>query len=100
MHIETELDDVYAERLLQLQHRLQKPLVQVITTAIDITLAQLDSEKNDEPSPLYQAFEEAGLIGCIIRSLDAGRQDKIQGFPGFRYAPSRLHSCHPTIKIT
>jgi len=65
MHIEAELDDVYAERLLQLQHRLQKPLVQVITTAIDTTLAQLNSEENDQPSPLYQAFEEAGLIGCI-----------------------------------
>ena len=25
MHIEAELDDVYTERLLQLQHRLQKP---------------------------------------------------------------------------
>ncbi|NJM12283.1 MAG: hypothetical protein HC889_10700 [Synechococcaceae cyanobacterium SM1_2_3] len=65
MHIEAELDDVYTERLLQLQHRLQKPLVQVITTAIDTTLAQLNSEKNEEPSPLYRAFEEAGLIGCI-----------------------------------
>ena len=30
MRIEAELDDVYTERLLQLQHRLQKPLVQVI----------------------------------------------------------------------
>ena len=65
MHIEAELDDVYAERLLHLQHRLQKPLVQVITTAIDTTLAQLNSEKNDELSPLYRAFEEAGLIECI-----------------------------------
>ena len=54
MHIEAELDDVYTERLLQLQHRLQKPLVQVITTAIDITLAQLNSEK-EEPSPLYSS---------------------------------------------
>ena len=52
MHIETELDDVYTERLLQLQHRLQKPLMQVITTAIDTTLAQLNSEKDEEPSPL------------------------------------------------
>ena len=26
MHIEAELDDVYAERLLELQQRLQKPL--------------------------------------------------------------------------
>ena len=65
MHIETELDDVYTPRLLQLQCLLQKPLEQVIATAIDSALAQLVSEKNDEPSPLYKAFEEAGLIGCI-----------------------------------
>jgi hypothetical protein len=65
MHIETELDDIYAERLLQLQGILQKPLPQAIAIAIDTALAQLISEKNDEPSPLYRAFEEAGLIGCI-----------------------------------
>lgn len=65
MHIETELDDVYAERLLQLQSLLQRPLAQVIAIAIDSTLVQLIAEKNEEPSPLYRAFEEAGLIGCI-----------------------------------
>ncbi len=65
MHIETELDDVYAERLLQLQSLLQRPLAQVIAIAIDNTLVQLTAEKNEEPSPLYRAFEEAGLIGCI-----------------------------------
>ena len=65
MHIETELDDIYTERLLQLQRRLQKPLAQVIATAIDTALDQLALEEKTEPSPLYRAFEEAGLIGCI-----------------------------------
>lgn len=65
MHIETELDDVYAERLLQLQGLLQKPLAQVISIAIDSALAQIAIDQSAEPSPLYQAFEKAGLIGCI-----------------------------------
>ena len=65
MHIEAELDDVYAECLLKLQRRLQKPLAQVISTAIVSALAQLTVEEKSEPSPLYRAFEEAGLIGCI-----------------------------------
>jgi vacuolar-type H+-ATPase subunit C/Vma6 len=65
VHIETELDEIYTERLYQLQHRLQKPLAQVIAIAIDTTLAQLAIEEKKEPSLLYQAFEEAGLIGCI-----------------------------------
>lgn len=63
MHIEAELDDIHTERLRLLQERLQKPLAQVLADAIDAALT-LPFEP-DEPSPLYRAFEEAGLIGCI-----------------------------------
>ncbi|MEW6038461.1 MAG: hypothetical protein AB1648_09465 [Pseudomonadota bacterium] len=65
MHIEAELDDVHSERLLQLQRRLQKPLSEVIAAAIDAALLQQTAPEETQPSPLYRAFDEAGLIGCI-----------------------------------
>ncbi|MGH6634900.1 MAG: hypothetical protein ACRED0_01755 [Gammaproteobacteria bacterium] len=65
MHIEAELDDIHAKRLIELQQRLQKPLPEVLATAIDIALNQSTARDEGEPSPIYQAFEEAGLIGCI-----------------------------------
>ena len=61
--IEAELDDLHAERLHTLQERLQKPMSEVLAAAIDAAWA-LPPDK-DEPSPLYRAFEKAGLIGCI-----------------------------------
>jgi hypothetical protein len=35
MHIEAELDDIHSQRLVLLQQRLQKPLPEVLATAID-----------------------------------------------------------------
>lgn len=40
MHIETELDEIHSERLAGLQHRLQKPLPEVLATMIDWAWAQ------------------------------------------------------------
>lgn len=63
MHIEADLDDIHAERLKLLQERLQKPLAQVLADAIDAALAL--APETDEPSPLYQALDAIGFIGCI-----------------------------------
>lgn len=63
MHIEADLDDIHAERLKLLQERLQKPLAQVLAEAIDAALAL--APETDEPSPLCQALDAIGFIGCI-----------------------------------
>lgn len=66
MHIETDLDDVHAERLLQLQQSQNKPLAEIIADLIDSQWNQsAQPQPESEPSPIYQAFESAGLIGCI-----------------------------------
>jgi len=66
MHIETELDEIHAERLAQLQRQLQKPLSEVIGAAIDkLAFSQLETGNETEPSPFYQALEKIGFIGCI-----------------------------------
>lgn len=65
MHIEAELDATHANRLLELQRRANKPLEEVLADAIDVAWQQSKAPEEDAKSPLYQAFEEAGLIGCI-----------------------------------
>lgn len=65
MHIETELDDVHAERLLELQQRLQKPLSEVVadilTKAIDARIAAPATEGQK----MLNIFAQEGLIGCL-----------------------------------
>ena len=56
MHIETELDDIYTERLLQLQRRLQKPLAQVIATAIDTALDQTRFGRKNRTFTVVSSF--------------------------------------------
>ena len=66
MHIEAELDDIHAERLNILLERLQKPLSEVLATAIDAALAKpLPPQEDLEASPFYQALDAIGFIGCI-----------------------------------
>ena len=65
MHIEAELDDIHAERLNILLERLQKPLSEVLATAIDAALARPLPPVDEEPSPFYQALDAIGFIGCI-----------------------------------
>ncbi len=66
MHIEAELDDIHAERLRTLRDRLQKPLSEVLAAAIDAALARPPPPGEEgEPSPLYQALDAIGFIGCI-----------------------------------
>lgn len=66
MHIEADLDETHAERLLKLQQRFNKSLSDTIAELIDANWAQSISSKTEsDTSPIYQAFEAAGLIGCI-----------------------------------
>ena len=65
MHIEAELDDVYAERLLKLQQRLQKPLSEIVadivTKAIDANIAAPETEGQK----MLNILADEGLIGCL-----------------------------------
>lgn len=66
MHIEADLDDIHAERLLRLQKRFNKSLSDTIAELIDANWAQsIPSKTESDTSPIYQAFDAAGLIGCI-----------------------------------
>jgi len=66
MPIETELDDIHAERLTLLQRRLQKPLAEILAAAIDkLAFSQPDWVNDVEPSPLLRALEKIGFVGCI-----------------------------------
>ena len=62
MRIHAELDPVHSERLKTLQHRLNRPLPEVLAIAIDAALSGLESAEPAEKSPLYEALES---IGCI-----------------------------------
>jgi hypothetical protein len=65
MHIETELDDVYAARLLELQKHTNKPLPQLVaemlTKAIDETPAPAESEGQK----VLRILEAHQLLGCM-----------------------------------
>jgi hypothetical protein len=67
MHFEAELDDIHAERLLQLQRRLRKPLPEVVaellTQAVDNLPTLLEPET--EGQAVLRLLEEHGLLGCI-----------------------------------
>jgi len=60
MHIEIELEERHAERLLELQQRQQKPLPDIVQ---DILSHALDAET--EGQKIYRLFTEAGLVGCM-----------------------------------
>lgn len=67
MHIETDLDPIHAQRLFDIQQRLQKPLPDVLATLIDLGQERFIAPFADEeqPSPLYAALEDIGFIGCF-----------------------------------
>ena len=66
MRLEAELDDIHAERLMSLQRRLKKTLPEIIASAIDnMALSHSTALEDVEPSPMYQALESIGFIGCI-----------------------------------
>ena len=66
MRIETELDDLHAERLLALQQRLQKPLPEIVREMLVLAIdAKIIATPEPEGQRIYRLFEEAGLVGCM-----------------------------------
>jgi hypothetical protein len=65
MHIEAELDDIHAERLLQLQRRLNKPLAEVVADMLAQALDASPEPPETEGQKLLRILEEEGLIGCM-----------------------------------
>jgi hypothetical protein len=65
MRIDAELDPVHSERLKTLQDRLNRPLPEVLAIAIDAAMSGLEPDSQPAKSPLYEALESIGFIGCI-----------------------------------
>lgn len=66
MHIETELDDRHAQRLLELQQRSNQPLSELVAEILGRALDQQALPPPEtEGQRAYRLLEEAGLIGCI-----------------------------------
>jgi hypothetical protein len=65
MHIEANLDEIHAARLIELQQRLQKPIPEIVS---DILSKALDKEMQ-VPETVGQRtlriLEERGLLGCM-----------------------------------
>lgn len=65
MRIETELDEIHAKRLLELQHHSNKPLPQLVA---DILIKALDAAPfppETEGQKVLRILEDRGLLGCI-----------------------------------
>jgi hypothetical protein len=65
MRIEAELDDIHAERLLQLQRRLNKPLAEVVADMLAQALDEAPEPPETEGQKLLRILEEHGLLGCM-----------------------------------
>ncbi|MGD0960987.1 MAG: hypothetical protein ABSB19_14370 [Methylomonas sp.] len=65
MHIEAILDDVHAERLLELQQRLKKPLSEVVTDILNKAIDERIAAPENEGQKMLNIFMEEGLIGCL-----------------------------------
>ncbi|WP_347985840.1 hypothetical protein [Methylomonas sp. AM2-LC] len=65
MHIEAELDDVYAERLLELQQRLQKPLSEIVADIVTKAIDERVEAPETEGQKMLSIFADEGLIGCL-----------------------------------
>ncbi len=80
MRIDAEFDDVHAKGLLTLQQRMNKSASEIIADLIDANWNQSsESQAGNEVSPIYQAFEAAGLISCIAtgEQLSANYKEKL-----------------------
>lgn len=65
MHIQAELDEVHAGRLLELQQQLQKPLSEIITEILSKAIDDGLEVPEKEGQKLLRIFAEEGLIGCF-----------------------------------
>lgn len=68
MHIETEIDDIDAERLLAWQRRTSRPLPELVADLLKQALAETSppppKASETDGQRIYRLFDEAGLIGC------------------------------------
>ncbi|MDS4027981.1 MAG: hypothetical protein RKO25_13480 [Candidatus Contendobacter sp.] len=65
MHIETELDDVYAERLVELQKRLNKPLSQLVAEMLTKAIDEIPVPAETEGQKVLRILEAHQLLGCM-----------------------------------
>jgi len=65
MHIEAELDDIYAERLLELQQRLLKPLSEIVADIVTKAIDARIEAPETEGQKMLNIFADEGLIGCL-----------------------------------
>jgi hypothetical protein len=65
MSVETELDEIHAERLLQWQRHLNKPLAEVVADMLARALDETPTPTETEGEKLLRILDEEGLIGCM-----------------------------------
>jgi len=65
MHIETELDDVYAERLLELQKQTNKPLPQLVAEMLAKAIDETPAPMETEGQKVLRILEVHQLLGCM-----------------------------------
>ncbi|MFM8333254.1 MAG: hypothetical protein ACKN9T_16365 [Candidatus Methylumidiphilus sp.] len=65
MHMEAELDEIHAERLLQWQQHLNKPLAEVVADMLARALDETPAPQETEGEKLLRILDEEGLIGCM-----------------------------------
>lgn len=65
MLIEAELDDLHAERLLELQRQINKPLSDLVLEILTRGIDGFSASQESEGQKIYRLFDEAGLVGCM-----------------------------------
>ncbi len=65
MHIEAELDDFHAERLLELHKRMNKPLPDVVAEIIARALDEQEAPPESDGTKVLRILESHGLLGCM-----------------------------------
>jgi hypothetical protein len=65
MHIEAELDDIHAERLLRLQQRMNKPLTEIITGIVTRAIDEMAVSQETEGQKVLRILDDHKLLGCM-----------------------------------
>ena len=65
MHVEIELDDVHAERLLQLQKQSNKSLPQLVAEILSKAIDETVIPPETEGQKVLRILEEHELLGCM-----------------------------------
>ena len=65
MHIETELDDIYAERLVKLQKHMSKSLPQLVAEMLAKAIDETPIPAETEGQKVLRILEAHELLGCM-----------------------------------